>query len=69
MANVKAQTTKFEIELTGKWSSDLLRGLADVVDIMERIPPEKRQDALENAMRMVEIDKNKQGIRLVVNNG
>ena len=65
----KTLTTKFEYELTGKWTSDLLRGLADFMDIVERIPPEKRQEAIDGAFRSLEIDKNKSGIRLVVDNG
>lgn len=64
-----SQTTKFEIELTGKWDASSLRVLADVVDVIELIPPEKRQQAIELAMRSLEIDRNKSGIRLVVDNG
>lgn len=63
------KTNKFEIELTGKWTAELLRGMADVVDILERIPPQERQDSLNTAMRLVDIDKNRSGIKLVVNNG
>lgn len=61
--------SKFEIELTGKWDAPSLRGLADVVDVIERIPPWKRQEAIDGAMRSLEIDKVKSGIRLVVDNG
>lgn len=63
------KTTKFEVELTGKWDAMSLRGLADVVDIIERIPPWKRQEAIDRAMRSLELDRNKSGIRLVVDNG
>lgn len=69
MMNLKTQPTKFEVELTGKWSSDLLRGLADLVDIVEHIPSDKRQEAIDSAFHSLAIDKNKSAIRLVVDNG